>query len=293
MVPPLSDILSRTASPEALNWLADETSALRGDFQQHRFYFAFSGVSRRFDKQGGIDFSAEEDRETLAVLCPGFTVEGWDQFRLARVILLTVLAEQSPETYRATLQAVLGSADVREQVAIFSAFPLLPEPEFLVELARDGSRTNIIDVFDAIALDNPFPAAAFPEEGWNQLVLKSLFIDRPLYRMFGLDDRANATLSEALSNLAHERWAAGRYVSPELWRSCLRFVDDTIAADIEKVAGSDDPAQREAAALVVFGAEGEGRLDGVAGALSEEIERVRSGALTWETLGRQLQAANP
>ena len=290
MVPPLSEILGRSASSEAQAWLSDEIASLRSEFRQRRFYFAFSGVSRRFDKQGAIEFSPETDAASLEALCPGFTVAGWDQFRLARVILLTVLAEQPSDTYRGTLEAVLGSADLREQQAIFSALPLLPEPELLVELARDGSRTNIVDVFDAIALDNPFPAKAFPEEAWNQLVLKSLFIDRPLYRMQGIEERANETLAEALSNLAHERWAAGRYVSPELWRSCAGFLTEGIVADLGRVATSEEPGQKEAVALIAA-ADSEGRLAGLASDLAGEVQKVKSGELSWSLLGQRLEAA--
>lgn len=287
MVPPLlRDILGRSASPEALTWLDDEIAAMRTDFNQRRFYFAFSGVSRRFDRTRVVSVT-DGDLSGLNELEPGFSVEGWDEFRLARVILLTVLAEQPDSVYQESLERILGSADLREQVAIFSSFPLLPEPGFLVELAREGSRTNIVDVFDAIALENPFPAAHFPEEAWNQLVLKSLFIDRPLYRMLGIDERANATLAEALSNLAHERWAAGRYVSPELWRSCTNFLTDTLVTDIERVADTDEPGQREAAALVVA-ADSENRLARLKDKLGPELAAVQSGELTWRTLGKTL-----
>ncbi len=269
-----------------MSWLDDEIAALRGEFNQRRFYFAFSGVSRRFDKRRRVSV-AEADLAILQGLGPGISVEGWDEFRLARVVLLLVLAEQPDTVYQETLGKVLGSADLREQVAIYSAIPLLPEPGFLVGLAREASRTNIVDVFDAIALDNPFPAAHFPEEAWNQLVLKSLFINRPLYRMMGIDERANATLAEMLSNLAHERWAAGRPVSPELWRGCVNFVTDTLAEDIARVAASDEPGQREAAALVVA-ADTQGVLVGLRDALADELEAIRTGTLDWNRLGERL-----
>ncbi|MCB1062076.1 MAG: EboA domain-containing protein [Verrucomicrobiae bacterium] len=289
MVPPLSDILKRSASADAINWLNGEVVALRSDFNQRRFYYAFSGVSRHFDKTARVNVEAG-DLDSLDAPCPGFTLAGWDEFRLARVILLTVLAEQPTDIYQSTLEKVLGSADLREQVAIFSALPLLPDPDFLVTLARDGSRTNIVDVFDAIALDNPFPAAHFPEEAWNQLVLKALFISRPLYRMEGIDDRANPTLAEALSNLAHERWAAGRVVSAELWRSCANCLTDSIASDIERVAVSDEPGDREAAALIVA-EDTTGRFAAIREPLGDLIDAARSGDLTWESLGRQLASA--
>lgn len=291
MVSTLSDILTRSASPEAIQWLEGEIGTLRREFNRRRFYFAFSGVSRRFDKKARVGVSPG-DFASIQKETPGLSVAGWDEFRVARMILLLILAEQPSAEYRETLAAVLGSADLREQVAIYAAFPLLPEPEFLVPLAREGSRTNIVDVFDAIALDNPFPAAHFPEEAWNQLVLKALFINRPLYRMEGLDDRANATLAGMLSNLAHERWAAGRPVSPELWRSCAKFLDGQIVADLVRVAGDAGPGQREAVALIAAEDEG-GRLAGLREPLGDLVDAVRSGALSWTSLGQSLAAQRP
>jgi len=289
MVDSFSEILKKTATSEAVDWLTNEIAFQRSEFNQRTFYFAFSGVSRRFDKKAVIDVS-DAEQEALDQALPGFTVVNWDEFRLARVILLLVLAEQPEPVYRETLETLLGSADLREQVAIYSAFPLLPDPDFLVPLAREGLRTNIIDVFDAIALENPFPAKHFETEAWNQMVLKALFIERPLYRIEGIDERANLTLTEALSNLAHERWAAGRWVSPELWRCCANFLTDQIIEDLVHVVSTDEPGELDAIALISAN-DTEGLLDPIRDDVRTLLDDVADGRLTWDSLGKELDAA--
>ncbi|NNE91852.1 MAG: EboA domain-containing protein [Verrucomicrobiales bacterium] len=287
MVDSLLKILKQSASPEAFDWLEETVNAQRDKFEQRPFYYAFSGVSRWFDKNALVE-PAEQDLKTIDAEVPGFTIHNWDEFRLARVILLLVLGEQEKSVFLENLNALLNTADIREQVAIFSAFPLLPEPDELVPLAREGLRTNIVDIFDSIALDNPFPSAHFPEEAWNQLVLKALFMSRPLYRIYGIDLRANATLAEALSNYAHERWAAGRWVSPELWRSCANFISNPqIVADLERVASTDEPGRLEAVALIVAKDE-EGILDHLRDRVKTFLDDVADGRLTWRTLGEQI-----
>src|SRR5690606_22351997 len=124
---------------------------------------------------------------------------GWDQFRLARVILLLVLGKQDKATFLDTIAALLNTADLREQAAIYSAYPLLPRQEDLVESAVEGLRTNIVDIFDAIALQNPFPATHFTTEAWNQMVLKAIFINRPIYKIVGIESRRNAELAAGVS----------------------------------------------------------------------------------------------
>ena len=279
----LLEILKRSASAEAMDWLEKECGAQRSEFVQRSFYYAFSGVSRRFDKKGGLD-CVDGDADELSAEVSGFTVEGWDQFRLGRVILLMVLGEQSEEVFTETLEKLLGTADLREQAAIYSAFPLFPRGEKLVDLATDGLRTNIVDVFDAIALCNPYPAKHFSDDAWNQMVLKALFISRPLYKIMGIDERANAALAEACSNLAHERWAAGRWVSPELWRSCQGLINDQVAEDLKRLAESEEPGQREAVALLVAGDEGQQEAREKVSAL---IEDVNAGKLSWDQVGRE------
>ncbi|MCF6313582.1 MAG: EboA domain-containing protein [Verrucomicrobiales bacterium] len=278
-------ILRRTASAEAMDWLAQECATQRGNFVQRSFYYAFSGVSRRFDKRGGLQLQVEDEPQ-LTALVEGLSLQGWDQFRLGRVILLLVLAEQDELIFMETLEKLLGTADLREQAAIYSALPLFPRGEQLVELAQDGLRTNIVDVFDAVALGNAFPAKFFADDAWNQMVLKALFISRPLYQIFGMDERANVHLVEALVDLAHERWAAGRWVSPELWRSCQKFVNELALADLTRLLESKQPGQREVVALLLAD---EGSNEGV-GALREQvadlIERVKAGDLTWDQVGR-------
>src|SRR5690606_35707178 len=122
---------------------------------------------RHFEKRGPVEVS-DGQLQALQERVPGFTVKGWDQFRLARVILLLVLGKQDKATFLDTIAALLNTADLREQAAIYSAYPLLPRQEDLVESAVEGLRTNIVDIFDAIALQNPFPATHFTTEAWNQ-----------------------------------------------------------------------------------------------------------------------------
>ncbi len=286
----LLEILKHTAEAEAVDWLENHLAQQKEGFAQRPFYYAFSGVSRHFDKQSTVTVNTE-DEEALSKATPGFSVANWDEFRLARVILLLTLAEQGKDTFLETLNALINTADIREQVAIFSAFPLLQYPEELVPLAREGTRTNIVDVFDAIALDTPFPMRHFDDEGWNQMVLKALFISRPLYRVQGLETRANLKLAEALSNLAHERWAAGRYVSPELWRSCAPFLTEQIISDLARVAEDENPNQKAAVALIAANSDPDKKLAGLRDDVASQLDDAISGRLTWDTLGQDLEQA--
>jgi hypothetical protein len=283
----LSSILAATAPASAMSWLGDTIRDQEASFQKRPFYYAFSGVSRHFDKRGPVEVS-DEQAQALDGHVPGFSVKGWDQFRLARVILLLTLGKQDKGTFLETIAALLNTADLREQAAIYSAFPLLPHQEDLVEAAVDGLRSNIIDIFDSIALQNPFPATHFSKEAWNQMVLKAIFISRPLYRIVGIESRSNADLADGVSYLAHERWAAGRKLTPEAWRHCAAHVTEAIVADLEHLLNEGDAVDHEAAALVIV-ADGSDRVRPLHERIEAELDAISGGSLTWERLGEKLE----
>ncbi len=284
MLSPLLDILRASAPADALQWLEVRLAEQGESFDRRPFYYAFSGVSRRFPKRTPLVIP---DKAASQVAGAGLSLEGWDCFRLARVILLLSLARQERETFLGTLSALLNTADYREQTAIYSAFPLLPRAEDLVEFAVDGLRSNIVDVFDSIALGNPFPAAHFSEAAWNQMVLKAVFLNRPLYRIEGLDQRRNAALASSLRDLAHERWAAGRRLPPEAWRNFIGFVDQALVADLRHLLEAGEEEDRAAVALLISSDE-HPWLSDLRPPLERPLQAIAAGELTWDRLGAQL-----
>lgn len=287
----LLEILASGASADAVAWLNESIAGGEAKFEKRPFYYAFSGVSRHFHKQALVE-ATDEQALALKEICADFTISGWDEFRLARVILLLHLADQEEAVFLETIDALLNTADLREQAAIFSAYALLPAQEALVESAIDGLRSNIVDIFDAIALGNPFPAAHFSDEAWNQMILKTFFINRPNYRIIGIGKRANADLTDAISDLAHERWAAGRTISPEAWRHCAGFLTETILSDFNHLLEKGDAADRKALALIASG-NPDTALDAIRNEVQEELASVESGELTWDSLGFSLVDPSP
>jgi len=106
-------------------------------------------------------------------------------------------------------------------------------------------------VFEAVAQRNPYPAEQLPEDAWNQMVLKALFVGSTLAPIVGLDGRANATLARMLRDYAHERWSAGRSVSPELWRCVGPFASGPLLADLGRVLDTGTQPERAAAVLAL------------------------------------------
>ena len=174
----------------------------------------------------------------------------WTMDRLARVLLLISVANEPEPAAKQAIDTLFDTAELQELVALYTALPWLPAPEEWLFRATEAVRSNMGPVFEAIAFDNPYPAQYFAEPAWNQLVLKCIFTDKPIDRIVGLTDRANQTLANNLSDFAHERWAAGRTVPPEVWQLIPRFMTKTLLADVKKLLKSTRMPDREAARAV-------------------------------------------
>jgi hypothetical protein len=147
------------------------------------------------------------------------------------------------------LDGLFDDADLGELVALYQSLPLLPHPEAFVERAAEGIRSNMKAVFEAVALRNPYPADRLSEDAFNQLVLKCLFVESPLHLVVDVDRRVNSALARMLVDYAHERWAAGRPVSAELWRCVGPVADGTLLDDLRHVLVRGTQPERLAVAL--------------------------------------------
>ena len=281
----LLGLLESRAETKSLDWLRQQAEKVSQDGTSTKFFLSFSQASRFFKKEE-LSLS-ETEIKTSADLVPGFDPSHWDCLQTARTYLLLQFPQEK-ETWFKAINQLFETGDYHEQQALYAALPLMPFQEELLPRAIDGCRTNMTVIFDAIALNNPFPKEKFPEANWNQLVLKSIFMQRPLYRIQGLDERRNQALAEIASDFAHERWAAGRAVMPELWRLVVPFVNEKLLADLKKVVYSEDSMETEAGVLAVYQSDFAPAKD-LLKAFPELVTAIEYGEISWEKIGKDFQ----
>jgi hypothetical protein len=115
------------------------------------------------------------------------------------------------------------------------------------------------------------------------MVVKALFIGSELHPIQGLDERANSDLSVMLVDYAHERWAADRPVSIELWRALGRFADQRGFDALARVLHSGEARDRGAAALALHAA-GSAAAREILDQEPDLQRQVADGRITWTTL---------
>ncbi|MEX2399454.1 MAG: EboA family metabolite traffic protein [Rhodothermales bacterium] len=273
----------RQSTNEEVDWLRAKQAEIESGAPAWKFFTAFSAVPRYLGKED-LEIT-ESDVADARALRAGWTPSGWSIDQAGRTVLVLSYPHGDPDAYVETLDQVFSTADVRESVALYQMLPLFPHPTRFPDRCAEGLRTNMKSVFNAVAHDNPYPSEYLDDAAWNQMVLKALFIDSPLHKIRGLDDRANSDLARMLVDYAHERWAADRPVSPELWRPVGPFAGETFLEELERVLQSDDEAEREAAALALADA-GSDRAGDLLAAQPDLKQRVMSGELTWKSFSR-------
>lgn len=179
-------------------------------------------------------------------------IEGWSwqDYTLEKLVRIYFICLISEIEGADQLDLLFDTAEINEAVALHSALPALKNPTYFLLRATDAVRSNMGSVFESIAFGNPYPSLYFSELAWNQMVLKCIFNDKAIHRIYGLETRANQALADTLSDFAHERWAAGRRVPSQVWRLVPTFMNENLQVDIKKLEKSENPRDVLAAQLV-------------------------------------------
>ncbi|HQV01129.1 MAG TPA: EboA domain-containing protein, partial [Bacteroidia bacterium] len=170
---------------------------------------------RRYNKQK-ITYTQKQLSEANSI-CNGW-LPPLTLVDAVRTLLLLHTKFSDTQMQLSNLQSMVDCGDNNEQIVIYQNLALLPHADTLALFCAQGLRSNMADIFEAIANNNPYPAKYLADDAFNQMVLKCVFIGKPLYKIVGLHQRLNPNLSRMIIDYAAERWAASRSLSPEVWQ---------------------------------------------------------------------------
>jgi hypothetical protein len=276
--------LDRQLHGEVRDWLHQQRADVAAGAGDRSLFLAISFVQRRLGK---ADLALEAaDLEAANAARPGWNPADWSIDQAARILLLLEGGGKG-EAFAGRLKKLMATSDIAETITFLRGLPLYPDPTLHLARAREGARSSMRPVFEAVAHNNPYPVEQFDQNAWNHMVLKALFVDSTLHPIQGLEERANAELAAMLRDYAHERWAAGRPVTPELWRCVGRFADADALADLEKVLATGTARERQGAALALAACP-KAEAKALLAAAPDLAASIADGTLTWQALDQQL-----
>jgi len=273
--------LQHRLSEEQQQWLSARLDKHPQSNSDRELYITLGMIPRKLGKLD-LQLSAEELTQAEQARA-GWDPTTWSLETAARLLVLCKLAEQDADAFSDTFNELCRSADLTESITLYSGIALFPQSDILDFQIGQGLRSNIRAVFEAIAHRNPYPKDFFDQNRWNHMVLKALFVDSTLHPIQGLDARANAELARILCDYAHERWAAARPVTYELWRCVGPFAENDMLDDLQRAAQSTDHKEHCAAALALSQCS-----EPHAGVLLDQYadtkQLINEGTLTWNSL---------
>ena len=280
------NVLEMNLNDEAFSKIESAFNRILEGAEDWEVYSSFSGVPKYTGKET-ITLS-KEDQQNAESIRPGWRPDIWQVDQLGRTLLVLGIAERPKEEFLDKLEKIFITSDMGEAEALYQSLPVLPYPEDLTQRAAEGVRSNITSVFNAVAHHNPYPADYMDDDAFNQIVLKALFVGSPLYKIQGLDRRANRKLAKMLIEYAHERWSAGRVISPELWRPVGPFIDENTIDEMKKVLNETDDIHKHAAILALKSSESDAAKK-LLDQNSDLLSNVQEKEVTWEDIGKEFE----
>ena len=207
----LEDLITQRA-PAAGAWLGEIPTE---DGEPEAFVQAVAGAPRAVGRSAlALD---REEAARLRGLGVTWSLARWAIDDLARAaVLMRAGSVLPPGGFEAVVDRAYHAGDQRQQQAVLRALPLLPYPDRFIGLGTEAVRSGHTAIFEAIACENPFPAAHFPSMNFNHMVLAALVTGVALDRVVGLGARVTPELVRMANDYAAERRAAGRSVPADL-----------------------------------------------------------------------------
>ncbi|MDX2196965.1 MAG: EboA domain-containing protein [Cytophagales bacterium] len=246
MVTDLFKILEKNVHADAYTWVSNTYHTMCNKFTTKDLYITF-GMAYKYVPNEVIDKNTITDEAQLS----HFKDINLTSLQLSRIIILLSIPVTDLDLYKKTLYTLIENATHDELQAIFTAYPLLPHTDDIEPKFAQYISTNMTDVFERMALYNPYPAKYLNQNSFNQMVIKTLFVDKNINHIIGLQSRITKELSHLAIDYAAERSAAGRLVRPEMWQLCICADKDLLINTIHKLHTSKYKYENEASILLL------------------------------------------
>ncbi|WP_276165938.1 EboA domain-containing protein [Zobellia alginiliquefaciens] len=274
----LQSLLSSNLDPDTNSWLHSKLEQIISASSTKDLYMTYSLLASKIDSNTVLNLGPDTDEVTEYLRAQNATT-----LQIARIYLLIKVLKADGDFFVPKVANLIQVADTSELETFLKYLILLPNAENYKQTAVEALRTNIATIFEAISMQNPYPAIYFNDQQWNQMFLKAAFMQLDLSAILSIDERANKDLTRIISDYAHERWAASRDIEPLFWRPVAAFLDDTLLKDIERLFASDNPIENKVAALCCYSSQ-EQRAKELLAKHPELEAQVANKEITWKNI---------
>lgn len=274
----LATIVENGLDNDTKIWFHDKMEKILKEESARELYLTYSLIASKVAREITLDLG-----DGTSELQEYVEVQRANLQQLTRIYLLARVLGTNEGFFAPKVSNIIEVADTGELVTLLKFLVLLPNAQNYKSTAVEALRTNIVTVFNAITLKNPYPALYFTDQEWNQMYLKAAFMQQPLWDIVAIDQRANSELARIISDYAHERWAASRDIDPYFWRPAGAFLNTERLKDMERLLKSHRPMENLAGVLCC-NASDKPEAKALIKGYSHLLTKIQDKRLTWETL---------
>ena len=273
----LKGIIDGQVNLEARNWLEEKINLIVSQQSPKDLYLTYSLIPSKVSLGENLELQIDSELGDYLI------AQKANLQQITRVYLLSRVLGANETFFTSKISKLIEVADTGELETFLKFLVVLPNPEAYKDTAVDALRTNISTVFNAIAYNNPYPSRFFDDKQWNQMFLKTAFMQGDLSAILDIDKRANEDLARIISDYAHERWVAGRDIDPDFWRPVPKFIGDALLNDVKRLLNSSNLIENRAGALCCYHSENQEAKDLLI-AHQELVQQIENNHLSWETI---------
>ncbi len=278
----LLEIFTNAVQVEHKTWFDEKLTKIITKKSKRELYLTYSLIASKIQATT-LDLGVVE----ASALTDYLQLQHTNAQELVRMYLFVEVLNADSDFFSPLVANIIQVADTSELVTFLKFLIVLPNPEYYQHTAVEALRTNIATVFDAIALQNPYPSLYFSPEQWNQMYLKAAFMERDLTQIVAIDKMANKALAKIISDYAHERWKASREVLPYFWRPVSNFIDEVLIKDMQRLFASKNVLENDVAALCCYKSDN-AEATSLLAMYPELIKRIENKQLNWEAIIQSL-----
>jgi hypothetical protein len=216
---------------EDLSWLDAQVKSIH---DAPTLYFStFSLCARRFDQECPATVKPNMDPKGPEPVSQIWQPSNWSHCTLARAMIIAQLKLD----WR-TFDSTFSTADLKENMDLYRLLCLFIDDDNSTSLCArlgEGLRTNTVPIFIACAFHSHLPASLLPEEAWNQMILKALFLDLDPSSVVDQNRRQNDALDFMLLRYASEKAYASREIPDHLWNLMQSALGSKTKNSIQKL----------------------------------------------------------
>ena len=245
----LGQILEEVVSKEAYTWLQNTLTKLQdSEVLESLLNRSFTSARRKLG-----DINIRPSIPYIVTPCGDMPISHWLAGDLGRIMLMSAALYWHPEKTKQFFAEFFKLSDEREKQAIILSLSLVDAKGDYKPYVVDSCRTNNLMLFSSIALHNPYAGHFFNEQEFNQLVIKSLFLDLNIAHIIFLKQRSNAELSRICEDYVVERIHANREIPATIWLALAPYAAQQGIDLLLKFITSDDTLQQKYCALALMG----------------------------------------